>query len=165
MPGTPGPVGCGSYHPGHSVHVIQALRAHRAEEAWHAIRIVEVRDDGLVIAESDDLGPCRWWHHEPDRLRAMAMGPGLIVEANPPWSLLHLRQADRWPVFSVCRPEDARPCLRGDGPDDVLDLLDERGGFLMSPDELLARLDRADGPAHPRRRPRRARGGHTGNPR
>src|SRR5438128_1656577 len=54
-------VDCGSYHPGHDVHVISALHGERGEPRT----IRAIADDGTITFTDGSTA----WNHDPARLR------------------------------------------------------------------------------------------------
>ncbi len=133
---------CGSYRPGHEPHYIQALRGLADKEHPPvAGRLLEVDPEGMLTVEAGDVIH-RLWNHEAERLGALAGRNGNRVSLQSRWSALRTRSPDGSFVFSVCPAESPgrTPCPDGPPPDDLVELVLERGGFILSAAEIERRL-------------------------
>jgi hypothetical protein len=124
---------CGSYTPGHDVHYIQARKSGEAG-AGQAAHIVSVDDDGTItFADGTTL-----WNHDPDRLRGLLERHGFDVRlcAYGVMKLPHDATA-----YCFCVAPAATPCPGPVGPpesfEDVVRQVAERGGVMISGQELL----------------------------
>lgn len=127
---------CGSYFAGHEPHVIQVLHAakdhdHRPQSG----RLLAAHDDGTVVVEVAGATVILW-NHEPDRLVAFAKANENDIEYLKRWSLLYIRSSQGCHTFSVSQGTDATACPTGPPPQDLLDQLEQRGGFLASAADL-----------------------------
>lgn len=150
---------CGSYSAGHDTHWIQAIHGanDRDNPAVDGL-VVEVHDDGTVVVEVDGVVH-RLWHHQPERLRQFVARNDGTVMFQSRWSQLRTRSVEGWFVFSVCEADGPRrrTCPDPDEPppNNLFELLEERGGFDLSVDDALALLSRVG--VSPDRSPRRGR--------
>jgi hypothetical protein len=149
------PLRCGSYRTGHEVHVIQGLRGgNDTDDLPEPATLLEIQDDGTVII--DFGGRLVLWTHDPARLRAITEQFGSI-SYQPRWSLLWVGRDDHSStVVSVCDRSEASPCPDRPAPaiTDIESLLAhavDRGGFLLSEDELAAILRHGPEQPDPRR--------------
>ena len=133
---------CYSYHPGHTPHYIPALHSGRdTENPPVPGRLVEVHDDGTLIVDIDGT-PRRLWNHDPARLAALVERNGGQVAFQCRWALLRTPSSNGSFVFSVCEADaPRRDCLSHEPTGTIVDIVDEAGGFTMSPVELQRALD------------------------
>jgi hypothetical protein len=129
--------GCGSYTPGHDVHYIQT-RVSRAAGERRAARIDAVHDDGTItLADGTTL-----WNHDPTRLRGLLARHGSDV-----WLGAHgvMRLSRHGGDYCFCVASEATPCPAPAAPpdslEDVVRQAAERGGFMISGQQLLRLVD------------------------
>jgi hypothetical protein len=141
-PDGPDLVHCGSYLPGHDVHHFPVLR--RADDPEHPPlpgRLLGVEHDGSLAVQVGNVIH-HLWNHQPDRVAVLAARNDNTVSLQARWGLLRTPSDTGAYVFSVC-PVDSparTPCPDGPPPDDPIQLLRERGGFILSDEELRRRL-------------------------
>jgi hypothetical protein len=130
---------CALSLPGHSVHFIQARHSWEKRRPVVPGRLVAV--DGTLVVVRLGGRERRFRNHEPQTLRAAAEEAGGAVGVQEGLSLLSVRRADRWAMFSIA---DAgvpwRACLREEvepGPITSLEIarrILDRGGGYWRPD-------------------------------
>jgi hypothetical protein len=124
---------CGSYRPGHQVHVIQARTSAEAGAGAPAI-VTSIADDGTITFAD---GTTRW-NHEPARLREAVErhGARVLVGAHGVLRVPHRSGAH---LFSL--GDTATPCPgSAEAPSSLHELVRqvaERGGAMLSGRELL----------------------------
>lgn len=100
-PGVPRLRGCGSYAPGHDVHMIPALRAvngHR-DPATGAVPptlgavVVDCFENGVVVVDVDGVEQ-RWWNHDIVRLAGAARAGGGVALVDARWGILRILHGD-----------------------------------------------------------------------
>jgi hypothetical protein len=135
---------CGVYFPGHDVHWIQALRSREdTKNPAQAGTLIEAHPDGALVIDvaGQEL---RIWNHNPSRLvRLVAKNRGEIGY-QPLWHLLRTRSREGSYCFSVANDREHRPCPTSPPSGDLLELLEEAGGFSVPAfrlDELLPRRE------------------------
>jgi hypothetical protein len=137
---------CGAYTAGHDAHWIQAIHgAHDHDNPAVNGLLIDVHDNGTLVVDVDGAVH-RLWHHQPERLKQLvARNDGAIMWQSR-WSLLRTLSVDGWFVFSVCGADDRCPCPDPDEPppNDLLELIEKRGGFDLPVDDALALLSRVD---------------------
>jgi hypothetical protein len=133
---------CYSYHLGHTPHWIQALHSGRdIENPPVPGHLVEVHEDGRLIVDIDGT-PRRLWNHDPARLVALVERNSGQVTFQCRWGLLRTPSSNGSFVFSVCDADaPRRDCLSHEPTGTIIDIVDEAGGFTMSPVELQRALD------------------------
>jgi hypothetical protein len=138
----PAPVFCGSYWPGHVVHWIPGLHAaNDPDPDTEQGRIVRVEQDGIVVLEFDGV-EVTLWNHEPERLQVAARRNEGRVQLQRRWSILSTASKDGRYFFSVADPAKAavRPCPASPPVGDLVELLEEAGGFSVPLDSVDAAL-------------------------
>ena len=101
---------CQSFHVGHHVHWIQALRgAHDRENLPTPARVLAVNDDGTITVVTDAHETVWLWTHDPERLREL-LGDNPSTRWHERWSLLRVADRDSDDTFlvSVCRSLENR---------------------------------------------------------
>jgi hypothetical protein len=130
----PRPLDCGSYHPGHDVHWIQAKLSY---ERPAAAGVAQMEADGWVTVHLDAGDSRRVWTHDPVRLAALLARTEGRAELRAP-GVLAVPSGNGYHCVSVA--SEPSPCP--DPDEDVSGLpLDElvrqRGGFSIPGDQLL----------------------------
>ena len=125
-PAIPRLLACGSYHPGHDVHWIQAKRSH---EPPTVECVASVGADGWVTVNLDAGAGERVWNHDPGRLAALlarTAGRAVLRSHN----VLAVPSADGHYCVSVASAPS--PCPEPDedvGGLSLAELVLRRGGF------------------------------------
>jgi hypothetical protein len=128
---------CGSFHPGHEVHWIQALGAEGDPETGEGSALVD--SEGWITISLDNGRTERRWTHEPTRLaKALeACGSRVVLRTR---SVLGVPSEDGMYTFSVDHRPSSCPSADEDQDEESLEeQLTKRGGFTISGDELARR--------------------------
>jgi hypothetical protein len=133
-PAIPRLLACGSYHPGHDVHWIQAKRSH---EPPAVECVASVGTDGWVTVTRDAGDSQRVWNHDPGRLAALlarTAGRAVLRSHN----VLAVPSADGHYCISVASASS--PCPEPDEDLGELSLGEQvlrRGGFSVPASEMI----------------------------
>ena len=137
----PGVTLCGSFHAGHDIHWIQALRAKDLPEKGEVTGegSASVDSEGWITISLDDGRTERRWNHDPTRLaKALeAYGSRVLLRTLSVLGVPH--EGGRY-VFSVDRAPS--PCPSGDedlNNGSLEEQLTMHGGFTISGQELARR--------------------------
>jgi hypothetical protein len=131
---------CGLYVPGHDVHWIQALRSlEDTKSPAQAGMLIEAHPDGALVIDvaGQEL---RIWNHDPSRLVRLAARNRGEIQYQPNCHLLRTRARDGSYGFSVAEESERRSCPSSPPSGDIMELLQEAGGFSVPAsrlDELL----------------------------
>jgi len=130
----PGVTLCGSFHAGHDIHWIQALRAKDVPEKGEVTGEgwASVDSEGWITISLDDGRTERRWNHDPTRLaKALeAHGSRVLLRTLSVLGVPH--EGGRY-IFSVDRRPS--PCPSADEDLDgesLVEQLTKRGGFTIS---------------------------------
>ena len=96
---------CQSYRAGHQTHWIMAKRHHADREPGTVLGF----DGDLVVVRCADGTTRRWWHHQPQRLRAAVAAFGSDVELIP--GLPALLCSGYWFYCRAGGPDPATRCV------------------------------------------------------
>ena len=102
----PPPLRCGLYRPGHDVHIVQALRSARDDEAWPGTASVD--HGGWISITLDSGGVTRRWTHDPGRLAVLLghFGGRVLLRAKSILSIPH----DGGGAYYDSVGDDQTPC-------------------------------------------------------
>ena len=149
--GTPASDTCDLYLPGHNDHYIQALRAMgNAAEEERTRAILVVAADGVIVASHADGGLVRYRTHSTRRIRRIAK-PGDEVIVCESYRILGVPEpGGTISTFSIALDQDElQPCSAVSAtaatPEDLVEQLATRGGFVVPGQNLLAAIDRSAG--------------------
>ena len=96
---------CQSHRAGHQTHWIMAKRHHADREPGTVLGF----DGDLVVVRCADGTTRRWWHHQPQRLRAAVAAFGFDVDLLP--GLPALLCSGYWFFCRVGAPDPAHSCV------------------------------------------------------